>query len=154
MDIVSAFGGEAICEGNNLKIIPPKKLQPFEFDAAHCPDLFPILATLAASIEGTSSIVGIGRLIHKESNRSKSIQEEFSKLGLSIELQEDTMQINGTGKLKSGIVSSRNDHRMAMSLAIASVLTESGIEINGAESVNKSYPDFWNICPNQKIISE
>ena len=153
MLVLEMTGANFQWQNDNL-IIQPNNLKPFNFNATDCPDLFPILATLAASIYGTSKIEGIGRLTHKESNRSKAIQEEFSKLGLSIELQEDTMIINGKGKLKSGAVSSRNDHRMAMSLAIAATLTEAGIVISEAESVNKSYPEFWNICPHQKIISE
>ncbi len=121
------------------------ELKPFEFDATDCPDLFPILTTLAASISGTSRIHGTSRLVHKESNRARAIQEEFHKLGLSIGLEGDTMIITGSSHLKSATVHSHNDHRMAMSLAIAAVLTPDGITIENAEAVSKSYPEFWTI---------
>lgn len=161
----SAQADKAIMEvleksGTNFKwsndelTIQASKLIPFQFDATDCPDLFPILATFAAAIKGQSTIKGVSRLKFKESDRAEAIQQEFSKLGLRIEIQDDTMIINGTGKLKSGKVSSRNDHRMAMSMAIASVLSDDHIEITDAESVNKSYPEFWNVCPNQKAQSE
>ncbi len=130
-------------EGN--LIIPKSKLEPFVFDANHCPDLFPALVVLASSIEGQSTIKGLKRLKHKESDRGEVLKKEFGKLGLKIDLEADEMIIHGTGKLDSGTISSHNDHRIAMAGAIASILTEKGIEIGDSESVNKSYPEFWNV---------
>jgi len=126
-------------------------LKPFEFDATNCPDLFPILATLAAAIEGESKIFGVHRLKNKESDRGLSLQKEFSKLGLQIDLEKDTMIIKGHKNLNSAVVHSNNDHRIAMACAIASCLTKEGIEIEEAESVNKSYPEFWSIIENPEI---
>ncbi|MEO9531383.1 MAG: 3-phosphoshikimate 1-carboxyvinyltransferase [Crocinitomicaceae bacterium] len=153
MEVLKQTGARFSWKNGDLAI-QPSVLNPFNFDATHCPDLFPILATLAAAIEGTSIIKGVGRLKFKESDRATAIQQEFFKLGLEIEIQEDTMLIKGTGLLKGGLVSSRNDHRMAMSLAIASSISESEITITEAKSVNKSYPEFWEICPNKKQLSE
>ena len=143
LDIVSAVGGEAIWEGNNLKIIPPKKLQPFEFDAAHCPDLFPVLTTLAAGINGKCLIHGTERLTFKESDRTTVLIKEYAKLGLKIKAIENSLKIEGTGKLNSGQINSHKDHRIVMSFAIASMLTPHGLYITDPECVNKSYPDFW-----------
>jgi 3-phosphoshikimate 1-carboxyvinyltransferase len=117
--------------------------RPFEFDATDCPDLFPALVVFAAGIEGVSKVKGIHRLEHKESNRALSLQSEFGKIGLKIDFEEDWMLIHGTGKLSGGKVHSHNDHRIAMSLAIASCISSSEIEIDGAEAVAKSYPSFW-----------
>ncbi len=115
----------------------------FEFDATNCPDLFPALVVLAAGIVGLSKITGIQRLVHKESNRALTLQSEFGKLGLKIELVENVMLIHGSGKLSGGKVASHNDHRIAMSLGIAALLTSSIIEISEAGAVGKSYPSFW-----------
>ena len=115
----------------------------FSFDATDSPDLIPILVSLAAFMEGKTTIVGAERLIHKESNRATALQEEFGKLGLKIELEGDLMHIYGTGKLKGGKVTSHNDHRIAMALAIAAMSAEDEVEIAQSESVKKSYPYFW-----------
>lgn len=58
-----------------------RRLKAFEVDATHCPDLFPILAVLAAHCDGTSRIAGVGRLTQKESNRAETIYAEFRTLG-------------------------------------------------------------------------
>jgi 3-phosphoshikimate 1-carboxyvinyltransferase len=128
---------------NGLKI-KGKSRKPFQFDATDCPDLFPALVVFAAGINGKSIISGTNRLVHKESNRALTLQSEFGKLGLRIELTENEMHVFGTGKLTGGKVHSHNDHRIAMSLGIASCLSNSIIEIEKAEAVSKSYPTFWD----------
>ncbi|MFK8037826.1 MAG: 3-phosphoshikimate 1-carboxyvinyltransferase [Crocinitomicaceae bacterium] len=145
LKIVESVGGTQVWKNSILKIIPPNQLKPFEFDATHCPDLFPILTTLAAGINGRSILHGTNRLIFKESNRKVALLEEFSKLDLEIESINDSLIIYGTGKLKSGDIDSHGDHRIAMALAIASFLTPKGINISDPICVNKSYPEFWEI---------
>jgi len=118
----------------------------FEFNATDCPDLFPPLVILAAAAKGTSVITGASRLIDKESNRAQVLQTEFGKLGLKIKLDNDVMQIEGTGTLLSGTIHSNNDHRIAMAGAIAALLTNDSVTIEQAEAVAKSYPEFWIHC--------
>jgi 3-phosphoshikimate 1-carboxyvinyltransferase len=118
-------------------------LKAFHFNATDCPDLFPPLAALAAHCEGTSVIEGTGRLTHKESNRALTLQEEFGKTGVKITLQGDLMIIEGKTAIKGTTVSSHNDHRIAMAMAIAALTANGQMEIEGADSVNKSYPQFW-----------
>ena len=67
----------------------------FEFDATDCPDLFPPLVALAAYCKGETKIKGVSRLTHKESNRALTLQEEFGKMGVMIELKDDIMIIHG-----------------------------------------------------------
>ena len=121
-----------------------RELRGFEFDATNCPDLFPALATLAAVAEGESRIVGTRRLEHKESNRAEAIRKEFGKLGIEVDLSEsNVMRIVG-GAITGGVeVESYGDHRMAMTLAVAALLSDSQVTIRGAECVSKSYPDFF-----------
>lgn len=118
-------------------------LQPFHFNATDCPDLFPPLVALAAYCNGTSIIEGVHRLTHKESNRALTLQQEFAKLGVEIKLQDDLMIIEGGGTIKGAEVSSHNDHRIAMACAVAALKAEGDVTITGADSVNKSYPQFW-----------
>lgn len=117
----------------------------FEFDANDCPDLFPALAVLAALSPGTSKIKGLNRLAIKESDRGVAIQKEWSKLGIEVQLfpEKDEMHILGAKQIVSAKVSAHHDHRIAMALGILSTLCEDNIELEGAESVAKSYPEFW-----------
>lgn len=143
------------------------KLQAFTFDATHCPDLFPPLVALASNCLGTSTIKGIHRLQSKESDRGAALAEEFGRLGIDITLDSnhDTMHIAGRmnkkingdnlliysslrtthGKPEPTQVRSHNDHRIAMALAISTLADNRNIEIDGAEAVYKSYPEFWNV---------
>lgn len=128
---------------NSILEIKPGTIEAFDFNATDCPDLFPALVVLAAAAKGTTSIKGLNRLAHKESDRGIVLQKEFKKLGLEIELNNDTMLIHGNGKLNSGTIDANNDHRIAMAGGIASQLTINGINITNAEAVAKSYPNFW-----------
>ncbi len=144
IDVLSQVGAEIITSPNDITVVR-RELHPFEFNATHCPDLFPILTILAACCDGTSRIVGVGRLLHKESNRAEAIMEEFSVLGIRMEIDQesDSLIIEG-GPIEGGTISSRGDHRIAMAAAIAGLRSRKGVTINGAEAVAKSYPTFWN----------
>ena len=110
-----------------------RPLRAFEFDATHCPDLFPALAVLASAAEGVSVIRGTSRLEHKECHRAEALREEYGRLGI---------EIYG-GALHGGRVSSHGDHRIAMSLAAAALRADGPVTIEGAECVSKSYPLFF-----------
>ena len=142
-DALVRAGAELTSESDTITAAH-RELQAFEFDATNCPDLFPALATLAAAAEGESRIVGTRRLEHKESNRAEAIAKEFGKLGIDVDLSEDNvMKIRG-GKISGGAeVESHGDHRMAMTLAVAALLSDEPITIHGAECVSKSYPEFF-----------
>ncbi len=118
-------------------------MHAFHFNATECPDLFPPLVALASYCNGKSVIEGTTRLTHKESNRALTLQEEFAKLGVQIDLQDDLMIVHGGSKLKSAIVHSRHDHRIAMACAVAALKAEGDVIIEEAEAINKSYPDFY-----------
>lgn len=119
------------------------ELQSFHFDATHCPDLFPPLVALAACCRGTTVVKGISRLAHKESNRALTLQQEFTKLGVDIQLSGDDMLITGARKLMGAKVHSHHDHRIAMACAVAALRAEESVEIAVAEAIDKSYPDFY-----------
>ncbi len=122
----------------------PGGLRGFEFDATDCPDLFPPLVALAAYCEGITKIKGVSRLKHKESNRAVALQDEFDKMGIWIDLEDDIMIINGGGVVKGADVSSHHDHRIAMACAVAALKANSETVIEEAMAVKKSYPDFYN----------
>jgi 3-phosphoshikimate 1-carboxyvinyltransferase len=141
--IGKAGGSWAWGAGSQLKVYKTDNLQGFEFDASKCPDLFPPLVALAVHCKGTTSINGIDRLFHKESNRALALLEEYSKVGANIRLEGNNMIVEG-GVLPGGAsISARGDNRIAMSLAIAALGAEKPIEIEGKHTVSKSFPDFW-----------
>jgi 3-phosphoshikimate 1-carboxyvinyltransferase len=119
------------------------QLKAFEFDATDCPDLFPPLVALAALCNGVTTLHGVSRLAHKESDRGLTLQTEFAKLGIRIELNQDTMLIYGGTGIHGAEVFSQHDHRIAMACGIAALSADAPITITDAEAVNKSYTDFF-----------
>ena len=118
-------------------------LKAFEFDATHCPDLFPPLVALAAICNGVTILHGVSRLAHKESDRGLTLQKEFAKLGIRIELNEDRMMVYGGTGIIGAEVFSQHDHRIAMACGVAALCADGPITITDAEAVNKSYTDFF-----------
>ncbi len=119
-----------------------RKLTPFSFDATDCPDLFPPLVCLAASCRGRSNIRGIDRLSIKESDRAATLMEVFGKMGIVVQLRQNTMIIEGR-RAGGATVSSHGDHRIAMAAAIAALNAGNPVNIMDAGVVNKSYPGFF-----------
>ncbi len=115
----------------------------FDVNAENIPDLVPILTVLACFAEGTSHITGCARLRIKECDRLAAISDELNKLGAMIETGADDLTIHGVKSLCGGDCVTYNDHRIAMSLAIASQRCTEPLIIRGAECVSKSYPGFF-----------
>ena len=109
--------------------------------AADIPDLVPILAVVAACKRG-AVFTDIRRLRLKESDRVAAVIGMLQSLGGKAEATEDTLTVYGTG-LTGGTVDSVNDHRIAMSAAIAATVCQRKVTILGAECVQKSYPRFF-----------
>jgi len=117
-------------------------LKSFDFDATDCPDLFPPLVVLASSCRGTSRILGVHRLRHKESDRAVVLKSELTKIGVRITISGDGMEIEG-GSLQGGEMDSHGDHRIAMAGAVAGLISDKGVRVSGWQAVNKSYPGFF-----------
>src|SRR5204863_1528993 len=107
--LMSANAGIAM-EAKGIKM-HPVEMNAFTFDATDCPDLFPPLVALAAYCKGETKIKGVNRLTHKESNRAITLQDEFDKMGVTIDLEADEMIIYGGGIVKGADVHSNHDHR-------------------------------------------
>lgn len=129
-------------------------LNAFDVDANNCPDLFPIVAILAAFCQGTSKIAGVGRLANKESDRGKAILSMLVQLGVKARISGDKMIIEGhslaqrclTGHLlKGGNYTSSHDHRMVMALKVAELGADGPIVIDDIECVSKSFPTFMEL---------
>jgi 3-phosphoshikimate 1-carboxyvinyltransferase len=141
MDVLRLCGAKINISKDFIEITK-SDLKAFEFDATDCPDLFPPMAALAAYSKGTTRIKGIHRLAAKESDRAKTLQNIFGKMGINILLENDEMIIEG-GAIQSAEVSSHHDHRIAMAAAVAALGAEGNITITEADAINKSYPQFF-----------
>lgn len=118
------------------------ELRAFTFDATDCPDLFPPLAALAARCSGTSRIRGVSRLVHKESDRAGAIAGVLGAMNIRSRIEGDEMIIDG-GEVRGAVVSSHNDHRIAMMATVMALTATGEVTIAGAGAVAKSFPDFY-----------
>ena len=126
-------------------------LSPFRADLNNCPDLFPIVAVLAAFCPGESHLLGVERLRHKETDRAAAIEQMLCQMGVPVKIEEDEMTIEGMGLtqriltgrlLRGGRYVSHADHRMVMALKVAALGADSPVEIDDVACVAKSFPTF------------
>jgi len=144
LEVIKQFGARISWKNNDLTIASNHR-NGFEFDATHCPDLFPPLAVLAVFGNKKSTIKGIHRLIHKESNRALAIQSEFQKMGIHVVIEADEMHIFPTKNINKTTIDTHGDHRIAMACAILGIFSTQGIELDNPNVVNKSFPEFYSI---------
>ena len=137
-------GGEPVAD---LRVLPAPERRPVNVDgdlAAQMIDELPVLAVAATQAEGTSVIAGAAELRVKESDRLYAMEEGLRAMGADITASEDGWVINGPRDLEGARVNSWGDHRVAMALAVAALLADATTEIEGAECVDISYPDFFD----------
>jgi len=148
---------------HNIYISTPESLKGFDFDATNAPDLFPVLTVLAMFCNGRSVIKGVNRLLEKESNRAESIFTEFTSIGAELDIKDDLLFIEGNMSNQRNLhpgatcgsgcpsndkgmaeynVHSHNDHRIAMSLIVASMFMEQHISLDEIKCIDKSFPSF------------
>lgn len=144
---------EAFAPQGHRGLITAQKapLRAFDTDLNNCPDLFPIVAILAAFCHGRSNIQGFKRLASKESDRSAAILNMLTQMGVEASAAGDILSITGESVesrllnghlLKGGEYTSSHDHRMAMALTVASWCADSPIQIDDTSCIAKSFPAF------------
>ena len=136
MGVRSSFSGDLLhVEGHTLK--------GSEVNISNCPDLGPVTAVLGTCAEGKTEITGAERLRYKESDRLSAIASELNNLGAGVKVTREGLVVSGRPKLRSGTVQSHGDHRIAMALTVAALNASGPVTIQNAQSVNKSYPTFF-----------
>lgn len=140
--ILKEIGGNVSCFDDSI-ISKESEFKSFELDFSEIPDLFPILAVVASVSRGTSILKGAKRLKYKESDRIKSTFHMLKSLGADVYIIDDGLVIRGKKMLDGGMVNSCNDHRIVMASTIASIRSKNEVLILNAESVDKSYPNFF-----------
>ncbi len=142
VDILCKMGAKLKKEKNSVTVYK-SDLRGIEIDAADIPDIVPILCVAATRAEGVTTFKNIERLRAKESDRVDSTVNLITALGGKIYATENTIKVEKS-TLSGGVTDSVNDHRIAMSAAIAALVSKGNVIINGAEAVSKSYPDFYD----------
>ena len=141
---IKALGCKIITRENTIKAVPDK-LKGNIIDFSNSPDLGPVLSVLASLCAGETIFINAARLRIKECDRITCVKEELLKLGAVVSESENEMYFIGVDSLDgSSLLYTHNDHRIAMSLAVASTVCSNPLVIEGAECVKKSYPHFWD----------
>lgn len=134
--------GADIARDKNRVTVKKSQLKAITVDCADIPDIVPILCVAATKADGTTVFKNIQRLRDKESDRVRTTVDMIQALGGKIDFDDDNIYVTGC-PLTEGEITSANDHRIAMSGAIASLVCKGNVTIDIAEAVNKSYPDFY-----------
>ena len=154
IDILKKMNVDILVKGNEIEAQRRKKLKATYIDGSQCPDIIPILTSVAALAKGRTEIVNVGRLRLKECDRLSAIVCELNKLGANITEKKDSIIVDGVEELEGDIqVWSHKDHRIAMTLAIASSRCKKPIIIKDYNCVSKSYPKFFEDFENIGGIS-
>lgn len=148
LDILRCFGATVTTDPDSGSVaVRRKELRPITIDAAPIPDLIPVLSVLACGAKGDTHIVNAARLRMKESDRLTSTAKLINDLGGRAEELPDGLIVHGAGVLTGGTVDPCNDHRIAMSAAVAAWLCSESVMVNDAQCVQKSYRAFWGDVP-------
>lgn len=145
LDVLEEMGCSVQWDGNGVRVSGPPELRPIALDMNRIPDMVPTLAVVAAFARGTTRITNVAHLRIKESDRLRALAAELAKFGVPVEELEDGLVITG-GRVgaPTGPIDAHDDHRIAMAFALMG-LKVFGVVIDGAESVGKSFPSFWEL---------
>jgi 3-phosphoshikimate 1-carboxyvinyltransferase len=143
LNILSQMGCSVEQQKETVTVSRRDELKGVSLDMGDYPDLVPTVAVVAAYAQGKTEITNIGHLKFKESDRLKLTAAELGKMGIKAEVTDNAMIVYG-GRPNGSELEAHNDHRLAMSLAIAALFAKGSSVISGAESVRKSYPGFFN----------
>ena len=144
IDHVTESGGEKAGD----VIIKGRKLSGVSITGEMIPGLIdeiPVIAVIAATAEGRTTITGAEELKVKESNRLTAMVTEMKKLGIKVQELPDGMEIQGGNRIGGGTVESYGDHRIAMAMAVAGLFAEVPVKIPDSGCIGVSFPDFHQI---------
>ena len=140
--LLASMGCQIANEPDGITI-SGRPLRAAEVDMGDMPDMVPTLAVVAAYAEGTTVIKNVSHLRVKESDRLDAVVNELVKLGIKARCSSDELLVTG-GTPRGAEIKTYNDHRIAMSFAVAGLVTP-GVHIRDENCVKKSFPDFWNV---------
>lgn len=141
-EIMKTFGAD-ITMGNDSVRCRTDQLMGTVIDAHDIPDMVPAIAVTAAFAQGETIIKGAARLRYKESDRLKSVADNLRLMGVEVEEMPDGLVIQGGKQLMGAELKGYNDHRIVMAFTVAASFAKGNSTIDDAESINKSYPTFF-----------
>ena len=140
--IYNSFGIESVFEEGGVRLIKnSSSLKTFNYDFTACPDIAQTVACTMFALGVTGKLTGLESLRIKETDRIAALKEELEKLGASIKVEGDDLFILESKELKSALIDTYEDHRMAMAYAPLAIIQT--LEIDDPEVVVKSYPEYW-----------
>jgi 3-phosphoshikimate 1-carboxyvinyltransferase len=142
LDILAALGCDVVVDAGDIVVSCDAPLRGGTFDCNSTPDVVPTLAAIAPLAAEAVEIVNVANLRVKESDRIATVAEELRRLGATVEEREDALRIEPGWSSDAATIETHNDHRIAMSFAIAG-LARGGVSIANEQVVSKSYPRFW-----------
>lgn len=145
LPLLASIGCNVSSDAQSVTVTPKHPLKPFSLDASHAPDLVPILAILAGSIEGESVLYNAGRARLKECDRLSAMACCLKALGVSVTEEETALTIRGGKFSTCGEIDGQGDHRIVMAAAIGALFSDGNTTITNAEAVSKSYPRFFSV---------
>lgn len=156
IDIVRAMGGRLVVEGEHLVggepvadlVVQHSSLRATSVSGALVPlaiDELPLVAVLATQAEGVTVVRDAAELRVKESDRVASLVSELSKMGAKVEAAPDGFRVEGPTRLRGATVGSHADHRLAMALAVAALVADGPVTIEGAEASDDSFPGYFGL---------
>jgi 3-phosphoshikimate 1-carboxyvinyltransferase len=131
---------------NNVITVKKSSLKAVRTDLTDYIDMLPTVAALTAVAKGTSELVGIKRARIKESNRVATVREGLERMGIKVVEEDDKLTVTGSD-IKSAVIDSHDDHRIAMAFSILGSLVGE-TTIDNAECVSKTFPDYWDVFQN------
>lgn len=131
--------------GRTVTVEGGKELEGMEIDCSGTPDAVPILAVLGCKAKGKTVLKNVGASRLKETDRTKSIKEELTKMGGRFDETPDSLTIYPS-PLRGAHIDGRHDHRIVMATAVAGLIAEGESIIDDAEFVGVSFPNFYEIC--------
>ncbi len=140
LEVLKAMGADIRTKGNTITIFPAE-LHGGEFDLNDIPDALPVLAVAGCFAKGTTLLTNVPQARIKETDRIAVMCEELTKCGAAIEELPDGLRIKGS-ELHTAQLSSHHDHRIVMSLAVAGLGIKGGVQIENAEAMAVTFPDF------------
>jgi 3-phosphoshikimate 1-carboxyvinyltransferase len=143
LNILSAMGCPVVHQKEQATVYRRDELKGVTIDMGDYPDLVQTVAVVAAYAGGKTEMTNIGHLRLKETDRLNDTAAELARMGIRVDVTDNSMVIYG-GKPRGAEIEAHNDHRLAMSLAIAALFADGDSIINGAEAVTKSYPRFFS----------
>jgi 3-phosphoshikimate 1-carboxyvinyltransferase len=156
LNILNRMGANIVVKKNLEDFFEPagdimvksSKLKGIEIGGEIIPNIIdeiPIIALIASQAEGKTTIKDAEELRVKESDRITTIVENFKELGIAIEEKKDGFIIYGKNEIKKAKVSSFGDHRIAMTMIIAGLISKQGVEVEDVKCIDTSFPGFLNL---------